>query len=141
MSKIYKELSYLLLDQKILNREKEDLEKRIMIKLKSLGVKGTSYSEVVIKMSGTNDKYATAFGAAEKLIDRRDIIVTELTVIENTIKYISDTMKNSKLLEYEVFSLHYLEGLSLSEIARQKHYSLDRIKQISSNISKKFSCQ
>ena len=112
-----------------------------MIKLRALGVKGTSYSEIVIKMSGIVDKYASAFAAAETLIDRRDTIVSELNILEQTIKHISDFIKNSKLLEYEVFSLKYFDGLSLSEIAKKKHYSLDRIKQISAKISKKIGCQ
>ena len=138
---VLRELSKTLADQKILTQQKQDLEKRIMIKLKGLGVKGTTYSEVVIRISGIKDKYADAFSRAEDLINRRDNIIEELNIIEKTISHVSETMKNSKSLEYEVFSLHYFENKTLEEIARIKHYSLDRIKQISSNIVKKFSCQ
>lgn len=135
---VLKELSSTLNDQKLLSREKESLEKRIITVLNSLGVKGASYSEVVIKISGVRDKYAAAFIKVEDLIKRRDVISQELVEIESTVKYVSETMKNSNQLEYEVFNLHYFDGLSLSEIAKKKNYSLDRIKQISANISKKF---
>lgn len=133
-----KELSRTISDQKILLIEKENLEKRIIVVLNSLGVKGASYSEVVIKISGVRDKYASAFGKVENLIKRRDILDSELRLIDDTIRYVSETMKNSKQLEYEVFTLHYFEGLPLSKIAQKKNYSLDRIKQVSADISKKF---
>ncbi len=138
---VLKELSSTLNDQKLLSREKESLEKRIITVLNSLGVKGASYSEVVIKISGVRDKYAAAFIKVEDLIKRRDVISQELVEIESTVKFVSETMKDSKQLEYEVFTLHYFDGLTLQEIANKKNFSLARIKQISSDISKKFFCQ
>ncbi len=138
---VLKELSSTLNDQKLLSREKESLEKRIITVLNSLGVKGASYSEVVIKISGVRDKYAAAFIKVEDLIKRRDVISQELIEIDSTVKFVSETMKDSKQLEYEVFTLHYFDGLTLQEIANKKNFSLARIKQISSDISKKFFCQ
>ena len=138
---VLKELSSTLNDQKLLSREKESLEKRIITVLNSLGVKGASYSEVVIKISGVRDKYAAAFIKVEDLIKRRDVISQELVEIDSTVKFVSETMKDSKQLEYEVFTLHYFDGLTLQEIANKKNFSLARIKQISSDISKKFFCQ
>lgn len=138
---VLKELSQTLTDQAVLNEQKDKLEKRIILKLNSLGIKGTSYSEVVIKISGVKDKFADAFIKVENLIERRDFIAKELIVIDETIKNVREKMKDSKVLEYEVFNLHYFEGLTLQEIAKKKNFSLDRIKQISANISKKFSCQ
>ena len=117
------------------------LEKRIILKLNSLGIKGSSYSEVVIKISGVKDKYADAFIKVENLIERRDMIIKELKIIEDTIIFIRDKMKDSKALEYEIFNLHYFENLTLQEISKKINYSLDRVKQISAKISKKFNCQ
>ena len=138
---VLKELSSTLNDQKLLSREKESLEKRIITVLNSLGVKGASYSEVVIKISGVRDKYAAAFIKVEDLIKRRDVISQELVEIDSTVKFVSETMKDSKQLEYEVFTLHYFDGLTLQEIANKKNFFFSRIKQISSDISKKFFCQ
>lgn len=136
-----KELNQIIYDQKLLTQEKQDLEKRIIIKLSILGVKATNYSEVVIKMSGVRDKYSEAFAKAESLIRRRDEIVKELNIIEETIACFRDISKNLNDLEYEVFNLKYLEGLTLQDIADKKNYSLDRVKQISAGITKKISCQ
>lgn len=138
---VLKELSNTLVDQSMLKEQKDKLEQRIVLKLNSLGVKGSNYSQVVLKMSGVRDKYADAFIKVENLIERRELIQLELNLIEAVIKSVSDAMKNSKVLEYEVFNLHYFEGLTLQEIAEKKNYSLVRIKQISADISKKFSCQ
>lgn len=138
---VLKELSNILLDQTILNEMKNKLEKRIILKLNQLGVRGSSYSEVVIKISGVRDKYADAFIKVENLIERRDTIVKELKIIEDTIIDVRDKMKDSHALEYEVFNLHYFENLTLQEIAKRLSYSLDRVKQISAKISKKFNCQ
>lgn len=138
---VLKELSNTLSDQAILNEMKNKLEKRIVLKLNQLGVRGSSYSEVVIKISGVKDKYAEAFIKVENLIERRDYIVKELKVIEDTIIEVRDKMKDSHVLEYEVFNLHYFENLTLQEIAKKINYSLDRVKQISAKISKKFNCQ
>lgn len=138
---VLKELRQVLDDQRILFKEKHDLEQRIIIKLNSLGVKATNYSEVVIKMSGVRDKYSEAFAKAESLINRRDEIVKELNIIEETISYFKEISKKLNSLEYEVFNLKYLEGLTLQDIADKKNYSLDRVKQISAGITKKISCQ
>jgi len=138
---VLNELSHILIDQKILNKQRDNLEERIILKLYSLGVKGSNYSELVIKMSGIQDKYSKTFIEIESLIERRSIIVKELTMIEETIKTINDKMKKSKLIEYEVFSLRYFDGLTLQEIANKKKYSIDRIKQINASINKKFECQ
>lgn len=138
---VLKELSNTLLDQAILNEMKFKLEKRIILKLNQLGLRGSSYSEVVIKISGVKDKYADAFIKVENLIERRDMIVKELKIIEDTIIDVRDKMKDSQTLEYEVFNLHYFENLTLQEIAKRLNYSLDRVKQVSAKISKKFNCQ
>ena len=138
---VLKELSNTLLDQAILNEMKFKLEKRIILKLNQLGLRGSSYSEVVIKISGVKDKYADAFIKVENLIERRDMIVKELKIIEDTIIDVRDKMKDSHTLEYEVFNLHYFENLTLQEIAKRLNYSLDRVKQVSAKISKKFNCQ
>ena len=138
---VLKELSNTLSDQTILNEMKNKLEKRIVLKLNQLGIKGNSYSEVVIKISGVRDKYADAFISVENLIERRDIIVQELKIIDDAIIEVRNKMKDSHALEYEIFNLHYFENLTLQEIANKINYSLDRVKQISAKISKKFNCQ
>lgn len=138
---VLSELAGMLVDQQIFEKDKEDLEKRIMIKLKSLGVKGSNYSETVIKMTGVRDKYAEAFIKAEKLIKERDLIVEELNIINENIKFVRDKMQNSKEIEYKVFNLKYFNGLTNKEIAVKENYSIDRVKQISAKISKLFSCQ
>lgn len=138
---VLKELYKDLLDQKILTTQKQSLEKRIILKLNSLGIKGSTYSDVVIRISGVRDKFADAFHKAEQLIKDRDLIVEELSVIENTLKEVREVMKDSKELEYIVFSLHYIDKMNLKEIADKKQYSLVRIKQINSDINKKIACQ
>lgn len=135
---VLKELSNTLLDQEVLNKQKDKLEERIMTKLNSLGVKVSNYSEAVIKASGIRDKYGDVFAKIEDLMHRRDIIVKELDIIAEIINYVGEKMKDSKVIEYKVFDLHYFEGLTLQEIAKREKYSIDRIKQVSANISKKF---
>lgn len=136
---VLKLLNKNLLDYDILTKEKEDLEKRIIIKLNSLGIKGSNYNEVVIKMSGVKDRYASIFSETEKLVNLRDETIKEIEIIENTLKSVRNSIKGSNELEYKVFVLKYIEGLTLQEIADRERYSLVRIKQISADLNKKLS--
>lgn len=138
---VLKELSQNLTDQSILTEQKDKLEKRIILKLNTLGVKGTSYSEIIIKISGVRDKFGEAFAKVEELILRRDTIAKELNIIDETISVVSTKMKNTKTIEYKVLCGRIFDGLTLQEIADKEHFSLDRIKQVSAEISKKISCQ
>ena len=138
---VLKEIYLTLQDKKYLEEERKTLEQRIILKLNSLGLKGSNYSDVVIQVSGVRDKFCEAFSKASELIERRDLIVKEINNIDNLISYLNEKMKTASDLEYRVFSGRVLQGLSLTEISKRGNYSLDRIKQVSAEISKKISCQ
>lgn len=138
---VLKELSQTIADQAILNEQKDKLEKRIILKLNTLGIQGTNYSEIVIKIAGVRDKFGDAFAKIEELILRRDNLSKELNIIDEMISNVSAKMKNAKSLNYKVFCGRVFEGLTLQEIAEREHFSLVRVKQVSAEISKKFSCQ
>lgn len=138
---VLKEIYLTLQDKKILEHQKQDLEYRIMLKLNSLGLKGSNYSDVVIQMSGVRDKFSEAFSKVSELIERRNNIVKEINAIDKLISYINEKMRNASDLEYRVFSGRVLEGLSLTEISKRENYTIDRIKQVSAEVSKKIACQ
>ena len=134
---VLKELYKDLQDYDVLINQKYLLEEMITQNLNELGIKGNSYSEVVVRIGGVKDKYADIYIKTEELIIRRDKVLERINNIEKIIKKARDMMKDAKELEYKVFCLRYISGDKLEDISIKLGYSLQRIKQINLKIKEK----
>lgn len=134
---IMKECYLIKQDIEILEYEKKYLEDKLMMILSNTGIKSASYSDAVIKLSGVVDKYTKTYISAEKTIDRRDEVIKELELAENTLNDISKILKSTTSLEYKVFNERFINGKKTKSIAKELQYSEDRIKQISSDLKQK----
>lgn len=134
---IMKECYLIKQDIEMLEHEKKYEEDKIISILSNIGIKSASYSDAVIKLSGVVDKYTKAYISAEKATNRRDEVVKELELAENTLNEISKILKSTTSLEYKVFNERFINGKKIKSIANELKFSEDRIKQISSDLKQK----
>ncbi len=136
---MYKELKRQLDDKKILDTTIKALDERIeSIIHKQLGLKGTSYSDIKLEMTGiTEDKYVKAFAKVEGLDKDREALAEERKIIVDFIDDIYKSITNMNNLELNVFKCRYILGLSNKDTADRLHFSIQRIKQLNKEIIQK----
>lgn len=136
---MYKQLKKQLDDKKILERNIRELEDRItFIIQKQLGLKGTSYSDIKLEIIGTkDDKFLNTFAKVENLEKDRLNLIEERNIISNFIDDVYKSITNMNNTELNVFKCRYILGLSNRQTAERLGYSIQHIKRINKEISKK----
>ena len=136
---MYKQLKKQLDEKKIIDRTIKELSDRIeFIIHKRLGLKGSSYSDIKLEMVGiTEDKYLQAFAKIENLDKDRKLLIEERKIIIDFIDGIYKSITNMNNLELNVFKCRYILGLNNSQTAERLGYSIQHIKRINKEISKK----
>ena len=136
---MYKQLKRQLDDKKIIERNIRELEDRIKsIIHRQLGLKGTSYSDIKLEIVGTkDDKISKTFAKVESLDKELQSLIEEKNIIVDFIDDVYKCINNMNNIELKVFKCRYMIGLSNRETAERLGYTIDRIKQINREISKK----
>lgn len=136
---MYKQLKKQLDDKKILERNIRELEDRItFIIQKQLGLKGTSYSDIKLEIIGTkDDKFLNTFAKVENLEKDRLNLIEERNIISNFIDDVYKSITNMNNTELNVFKCRYILGLSNQQTSERLGYSIQHIKRINKEISKK----
>ena len=136
---MYKQLKKQLDDKKILERNIRELEDRItFIIQKQLGLKGTSYSDIKLEIIGTkDDKFLNTFAKVENLEKDRLNLIEERNIIDKLIDDVSKNISNGNDIEQKVFKCRYILGLSNQQTSERLGYSIQHIKRINKEISKK----
>lgn len=136
---MYKQLKKQLDDKKIIEKNIRELEDRIaFIIQKQLGLKGTSYSDIKLEITGnTDDKFAKTFAKVERLDKDRLDLLEEKKIIVDFIDDVYKSITNMNNVELNVFKCRYILGLSRRKTAERLGYTEDRIKQICRKISEK----
>ncbi|MCI6265851.1 MAG: hypothetical protein MR598_03265 [Erysipelotrichaceae bacterium] len=136
---MYKQLKRQLDDKKIIERNIRELEDRIKsIIHRQLGLKGISYSDIKLEIVGTkDDKFSKTFAKVESLDKDLQSLIEEKNIIVDFIDDVYKSINNMNNVELNVFKCRYILGLSNRETAERLGYTIDRIKQINREISKK----
>mgnify|MGYP005801289573 FL=1 len=136
---MYKQLKRQLDDKKIIEKNIKELDDRIaFIIQKRLGLKGTSYSDIKLEIVGnTDDKFAQTFAKVESLDKDRLDLIEEKNIIVDFIDDIYKSINNMNNVELNVFKCRYMLGLSNKQTAERLGYSIQHIKRINNEISKK----
>ena len=136
---MYKQLKKQLDDKKIIERNIRELEDRIsFIIQKRLGLKGTSYSDIKLEFAGnTDDKFIQTFAKVENLEKDRLNLIEERNIIVNFIDDVYKSITNMNNTELNVFKCRYMLGLSNQQTSERLGYSIQHIKRINKEISKK----
>lgn len=136
---MYKQLKRQLDDKKIIEKNIRELEERIKIIIqKQLGLKGTSYSDIKLEIVGnTDDKFAQTFAKVESLDKERESLIEERKIIIDFIDDIYKSITNMNNIELNVFKCRYMLGLSNQQTSERLGYSIQHIKRINKEISKK----
>lgn len=136
---MYKQLKRQLDDKKIIEKNIRELEERIKIIIqKQLGLKGTSYSDIKLEIVGnTDDKFAQTFAKVESLDKERESLIEERKIIIDFIDNIYKSITNMNNTELNVFKCRYMLGLSNQQTSERLGYSIQHIKRINKEISKK----
>lgn len=136
---MYKQLKRQLDDKKIIEKNIRELEERIKIIIqKQLGLKGTSYSDIKLEIVGnTDDKFAQTFAKVESLDKERESLIEERKIIIDFIDDIYKSITNMNNTELNVFKCRYMLGLSNQQTSERLGYSIQHIKRINKEISKK----
>lgn len=136
---MYKQLKRQLDDKKIIEKNIKELDDRIaFIIQKRLGLKGTSYSDIKLEIVGnTDDKFAQTFAKVESLDKDRLDLIEEKNIIVDFIDDIYKSINNMNNIELDVFKCRYMLGLSNQQTSERLGYSIQHIKRINKEISKK----
>lgn len=135
---MYKQLKKQLDDRDVIKRNIKVLEDRIVYIIQSLGLKGTSYSDIKICMIGNNnDKFADAFAKVEELDKEKELLIGEKKIIDDFIDDVCKTISKNNNVEQQVFKCRYILGLSRKDTAKRLGYTEDGIKKITKEILKK----
>lgn len=135
---MYKELKKQIADHKVIRTTRIGIENRMQFKIdKQLGLKGVSYPEVKIQFKNNTDKFAKVFSELEDLDNQRETLLEEETIIDNALKQVDEDIKVLNDIELNVFRWIYMKGLTQKQTAMQETYSIQRIKQIHSDIKNK----
>lgn len=136
---MYKQLKSQIDDKKIIDKNIRELEDRIKhIIQRQLGLKGTTYSDIKIEIIGnTDDKFAKTFAKVEKLDKDMQELINERQIIVDFIDDVYRSITNMNNKELNVFKCRYMLGLSLKETSERLGYSIQHIKRINKEISKK----
>lgn len=136
---MYKQLKRQLDDKKLIEKNIRELEDRIsFIIQKKLGLKGTSYSDIKIEIIGnSDDKFAQTFAKVEKLDKEKELLIEEKKIIDDFINDVYKSIKNMNNTELNVFKCRYMLGLSNQQTSERLGYSIQHIKRINKEISKK----
>ena len=136
---MYKQLKRQLDDKKIIEMNIRELEDRIaFIIQKQLGLKGISYSDIKLEITGnTDDKFAKTFAKVERLDKDRLDLLEEKKIIVDFIDNVYKSINNMNNTELNVFKCRYMLGLSNQRTSEKLGYSIQHIKRINKEISKK----
>lgn len=136
---MYKQLKKELDEKELLKDNVDELTERIeFIIHRRLGLRGSSYSDIKLEKIGvTDDKYLQAFAKVERLDNERELVREEKKIIDKFIDKVSNKINNMDNLELNVFKCRYILGLTQEETADRLDYSIQRVKQIDGEISKK----
>lgn len=136
---MYKQLKRQLDERDNINSIIKSLDERISLIIhKGLGLKGTSYSDIKLEIVGnTDDKFAKTFAKVENLDKERELLIEERNIIDNMISDVSKNISKSNNVEQKVFKYRYILGLSNQQTSERLGYSIQHIKRINKEISKK----
>lgn len=136
---MYKQLKKQLDERDNINKIIKSLDERIALIIhKRLGLHGTSYSDIKLEIIGnTDDKFAQTFAKVEKLDKERELLIEERKIIDKLIDNVSKNISNSNDIEQKVFKCRYILGLSNQQTSERLGYSIQHIKRINKEISKK----
>lgn len=136
---MYKQLKRQIDDKVIIDKNIRELEDRIKYKIqKQLGLHGTCFEDIKIASIGEkDDKFARVFSQVERLDKDRLELVEEKQIIVDFIDDVYKSITNMNNTELNVFKCRYILGLSNSETAERLGFSIQRIKQINTEIIKK----
>lgn len=136
---MYKQLKRQLDDKRIIERNIRELEDRIKFIInKQLGLKGTSYSDIKLEIVGSqDDKFARTFAKVEHLDKDLQLLIEERNIISEFIDDVYKSITNMNNVELNVFKCRFMLGLSNRQTAERLGYSVQHIKRINTEISKK----
>lgn len=136
---MYKQLKRQIDDKVLIDKNIRELEDRIKYKIqKQLGLKGTCFEDIKIQSVGKqDDKFLRTFSQIEKLDKDRLELVGEKQIIVDFIDDVYKSITNMNNTELNVFKCKYILGLTNRETAERLGFSIQRIKQINTEIIKK----
>jgi len=136
---MYKQLKRQIDDKVLIDKNIRELEDRIKYKIqKQLGLKGTCFEDIKIQSVGKqDDKFTRTFSQIEKLDKDRQELVGEKIIIVDFIDDVYKSITNMNNTELNVFKCKYILGLTNRETAERLGFSIQRIKQINTEIIKK----
>ena len=88
-------------------------------------------------MGTKDDKFSKTFAKVESLDKELQSLIEEKNIIVDFIDDVYKCINNMNNIELKVFKCRYMIGLSNRETAERLGYTIDRIKQINREISKK----
>lgn len=136
---MYKQLKRQIDDKTIIDKNIRELEDRIRYKIqKQLGLKGTCFEDIkILSVGKQDDKFTRTFSQIEKLDKDRQELVGEKIIIVDFIDDVYKSITNMNNTELNVFKCKYILGLTNRETAERLGFSIQRIKQINTEIIKK----
>ena len=136
---MYKQLKRQIDDKTIIDKNIRELEDRIRYKIqKQLGLKGTCFEDIkILSVGKQDDKFTRTFSQIEKLDKDRQELVGEKIIIVDFIDDVYKSITNMSNTELNVFKCKYILGLTNRETAERLGFSIQRIKQINTEIIKK----